>query len=62
MPRVCVYRDSSLKIQMEYRAFEERSARGGGVRWRLEAGGGRSGKGEDVDEPRGGEDISKIEY
>lgn len=47
---------------MEYRAFEERSARGGGVRWRLEAGGGRSGKGEDVDEPRGGEDISKIEY
>lgn len=35
----CVYRDSSLKIQMEYRAFEERSARGGGVRWRMEAGG-----------------------
>lgn len=34
-----MYRDSSLKIQMEYRAFEERSARGGGVRWRMEAGG-----------------------
>lgn len=42
----CVYRDSSLKIQMEYRAFEERSARGGGVRWRLEAGGAlRQGRG-----------------
>lgn len=34
-----MYRDSSLKIQMEYRAFEERSARGGGIRWRMEAGG-----------------------
>lgn len=33
--RTCVYRDSSLKIQMEYRAFEETFREG----WRLEAGG-----------------------
>lgn len=40
---VCVYRDSSLKIQMEYRAFEERSARGGGARMEaLRVGQGRS--------------------
>lgn len=52
----CVYRDSSLKIQMEYRAFEERSARGGGVRWRRVA--LRVGRGRRW----GGEDISKIEY
>lgn len=48
--RMYVYRDSSLKIQMEYRAFEERSARG--VRRSVAAGGGwRSGAGEDVDGP-----------
>lgn len=46
--RVCVYRDSSLKIQMEYRAFEERSARGGGARWRMEAGGAQ-GRARTVD-------------
>lgn len=41
---------------MEYRAFEERSARGGGVRWRRVA--LRVGRGRRW----GGEDISKIEY
>lgn len=65
------YRDSSLKIQMEYRAFEERSARGsgdarrGGGFWR--EGGGPRGGGLAADEEdsagTGDEgDISKIEY
>lgn len=41
------YRDSSLKIQMEYRAFEERSLRGGpGTRGEVVGFGGKAEDGE----------------
>lgn len=41
------YRDSSLKIQMEYRAFEERSPRGGpGTRGEVVGFGGKAEAGE----------------
>lgn len=62
----CEYRDSSLKIQMEYRAFEERSARGlrgavgsGSGGWKVAA-----GEVEEEDSAGTGDegDISKIEY
>lgn len=66
------YRDSSLKIQMEYRAFEERSPREGpGTRGEVVGfggkAGGRGGGGLAADEEdsagTGDEgDISKIEY
>lgn len=72
------YRDSSLKIQMEYRAFEERSpnslspregVRGRAARWwvlegrrRTRGDGGLAADEEDSAGTGDEGDISKIEY